>query len=190
MPNENKLSHVLRTYSLLDCEVLSKLSLSLWKTFRKYSAFSTCAFLICAGRSNVQAYTTVLISTAASSTLETQFLASTTNQYLGTITSNPFASNTYTLKLFGPNPSYNPPPTTLEQALSLGSTVYAYGFAAGQNYDQKVQVNLVNSFSLNCSTPMANVPSWDPATCQAITGAIINDLYQESLSTPTVIPGF
>lgn len=127
--------------------------------------------------------------TAASPQLEKQFLAATTNQFLATLIPNPLAANTYTLKLLGLNPSFNAPPTTLEQALSLGSTLYVYGFASGMNYQQHVHNNLVETYEVNCSTPIGSSTStWDIGTCQAVTGAIDNAIFQESLSTPTVLP--
>lgn len=139
-----------------------------------------------------QAYTVVTTSSSAQPGLEASFIAATTAQFQAVVTSNPLASNTYSVKLISVNPNYNapePPPSNLDQALSLGATVYAYGFGAGQGYDQHVQLGIVGSFALNCSTPMANVPTYDTATCQAVTGAISNAIYQQSLSTPVVVGG-
>lgn len=135
-------------------------------------------------------YTIVTISTAAPQGLERSFLAATTNQFLATVTANPLAANTYAVKLFAPNPAYNAPPSTLEQALSLGSTIYVYGWADGQSYQQHVHHNLVETYMVNCSTPIGFATStWDISTCQAVTGAIDEAIFQESLSTPTVVPG-
>lgn len=139
-----------------------------------------------------EAHTVVDISTAAPAGLEEQFLAATTAQFLGKVTKNPLASHTYAAVLFGPNPSYNAPgapPTTLEQALSLGATVYVYGWVEGMEYQQRAHNALVESFEVNCSTPIPTIETWDPATCVAITGAIDAAIFQESLSTPTFIPG-
>lgn len=139
-----------------------------------------------------QAYTVVTTSNSTPPGLEQSFIAATTAQFQAVVTSNPLVSNTYSIKLLGVNPYYNAPeapPSNLEQSLSLGATVYAYGFGAGQGYDQHVQLGIVGNFAVNCSTPIPDVPTYDPATCQAVTGAISNAIYLQSLSTPTVVGG-
>lgn len=137
------------------------------------------------------AFTQVTISTGAPQGTEASFLSATSNQFQVAIQANPLAANTYSMKIYGPNPNYQAPPappSTLEEALSLGSTVYVYGFVDGQTYNQGVSHNIVESFEVDCSTPMPNVPNWDETTCEAVTGAIDDAIFQESLSTPTVIP--
>lgn len=136
-------------------------------------------------------YNIVQMSTAAPAGTEQGFLSQISAQFNAGIVQNPLASNTYGIKIFGLNPNYQapaPPPTTLEQALSLGSTVYVYGFAAGMGYQQHVSERLVEGFGVLCSTPIPNIPTWDVPTCQSIAAAIDAALFQESLSTPTVIP--
>lgn len=138
-------------------------------------------------------YTVVTLSTAAPQGLENTFIASTTNQFAASLFVNPLASNTYGIKLFGPNPSYNapePPPSNLEQALSLGATVYVYGFANGMRYQQNSDNNLVESFDVKCSSvPIGfSTATWSTGTCHAVAEAIDSAVFQESLSTPTVIP--
>lgn len=137
-------------------------------------------------------FTQVIISTEAPAGIETTFIAATTNQFRADYFKNPLASNTYSLKIRGVNPNYNapsPPPSTLEEALSLGATVYVYGFSNGMNYEQRVDMDLVIGFEVNCSTPIGvSTATWDTNTCYAITGAIDSALYELSLSTPIVIP--
>lgn len=180
-----------RTFSPMAIIVLhnhKKLSLSLRKLrfYVEKISVGTCILAFFCG--NAGAFTQVTISTAAPAGLEEQFLSATTAQWLGTVKKNPLASHTYSLILYGPNPAYKAPSLTLEQALSLGSTIYVYGFGDGQSYNQHVERNLVESFSLNCSTPLPNVSAWDSETCHAVIGAIDAAIYEQSLSTPTAIP--
>lgn len=191
--NENKPINVLWSRSLLACLGVCKNKVPMRRSLWGFRAIAASAVLVCAQGSNLQAYTTVLISSAAPSGLETQFLASATNQYVGTITPNPLASNTYTLKLFGSNPNYNAPPTpptTLKQALSLGSTVYLYGYRDGAGYEEHVDNGIAQGFSINCSTPMPNVPTWDAVTCAAVSTEIANEIFNQYASTVPVVPGF
>lgn len=132
----------------------------------------------------------VTTSSAAPQGLGSILIQDISNRYLAQVTKNPLASNTWSVKLQGVNPNFNGPPTTLDQALTLGSTVYLYGYRDGARYDQDVQINLVGNFDLNCSTPMPNVPAWDAGTCQAVTGAISAEIYKQIGSTITIIPGY
>lgn len=136
-----------------------------------------------------QSFTNVIIATNAPVGIEQAFIQATTNQYQTDYFKNPLASNTYKLTIHGFNPSYQPPPTTLEQALSLGATVFIYGWRDGAGYQQHVSQNLVESFEVNCSTPIGfSTKTWDNNTCLAVTIAINKALYDLSLSTPPIIP--
>lgn len=142
-----------------------------------------------------QAYTVVTISTGAPTNLEKQFLAATTAQFQGVVTPNPFASNTYALKLFGLNPAYKASvPLTFEQSLSLGATVYVYGFANGMTYQQQVEEGSIGTLGNLCDSATAFMllqttpASFDRSTCQDVIATIMNQLFQMSLSTPAVIP--
>jgi hypothetical protein len=139
-------------------------------------------------------YTVVTISTSAPQGLETSFIASTTNQYLSTLFVNPLFAGTYQLLLYGQNPDYNPPPTTLEDALSLGATVYVYGFANGMTYQQtQIESMTVMMGSLCASATDFNLVNtstmtFDTNTCFDVISTIEDSLYELSLSTPTPLP--
>lgn len=182
------------TVSFLGFWVAQINRLSLWASRSicgKVAAKATavCVLSCVAGH----AFTQVTISTAAPVGLEADFIQKTTSQFTADYFKNPLASNTYSLKLKGLNPNYNappPPPSTLEQALSLGATVYTYGFRDGLGYQQGVDIGIVQGFEVKCTTPIGfSTATWDTDTCYAITGAINSTLYQLSLSTPTLIPG-
>lgn len=174
--------------------------MSMWRSRKYIYTVTFAAFLICAFRQYVKAYTTVIISTAAPKGLETQFLASTTNQYLAKITSNPLAENTYTLKLFDYNLSFNPEPTNkdlLNSIVTISSYTYAYGWADGESYNQSALIKLSTGYLINCSSPIAafnlvrtSTATFDTETCYDVMQTLINAIYNMSLSTPTVVPGF
>lgn len=146
-----------------------------------------------AGHGFIQVY----ISTAAPVNLEKNFLASATTQNLAKIIPNPLAANTYSLILYGPNPAYQappPPPTTLEQALSLGSSVYVYGFANGMTYERSKTEGTIGAYGNLCGSAtnfmltQASTTTFNRFTCEDTLATIENFLFQLSLSTPPVIP--
>ena len=128
------------------------------------------------------AYTVIQASTFAPAGLEQQFIASTTNQYLANLYVNPLFAGTYQIQLIGPNPAYNPPslpPTTLQDALSLGATVYAYGWVNGQAYERYDNMRILDGHGISCSTD---------TLCASVVTAAINDIYTKNYSTPTAVP--
>lgn len=78
-------------------------------------------------------------STSAPQGLGATVIQGLSSQYLAGVAKNPLVSNTWSVKLFGVNPNYNapePPPSTLNQALQLGTTLYNYGFRDGQELER------------------------------------------------------
>lgn len=146
-----------------------------------------------------RAYTIVEVSTGAPAGIETQFIAAIQGQFNVKVVPNPLASNTYAVTLYGLNQNYNPPVTqadllkALDNAGNYMATVdsytYVYGFADGQSYNQHVTNNFVEGFEINCSTPIVGVSAWDAQTCGAVAEAIDDAIFEESLSTPTIVPG-
>lgn len=156
-----------------------------------------CACLCLALWTRSEAFTQVTISTAAPAGIEKTFLAATTAQFDGTVIPNPLASNTYSLILYGPNANYNapePPPSNLEEALSLGATVYIYGFANGMTYQQTQEIGTVGFLGNLCGAATnydlveTSTKTFDRNTCQDVVATIENQLFELSLSTPTPLP--
>lgn len=175
-------------------------------TFIGQKLLKISAFLLLT--STLHAFTQLTVSTAAPAGIEQQFIAATTNQFQAILTSNPLAANTYAIKLFGPNPNYQAPPlvpTTLEAALSLGSTVYTYGWANGMDYERTKDLNFFlalpssttpGGFFVNCSSPAyfngiqyssttQQLVTIDTTTCNAVLSGVYNFIYQQFFSTPT-----
>lgn len=142
---------------------------------------------------NVEAFQGYNVVITTSPDVEASFLASTTAQFQGIVNPNPLASNTYSINLFGANPSYNPPPTTIQQALSLGATVYLYGWVDGQHYERVHDIGIVGAYAVNCSSPtvftlhQTSTSTFDTATCQDALGMAYQIIYQQEFSTPTVV---
>lgn len=165
-----------------------------------FAPIIVCLCLAILGADIAFAFEQIQISTGAPAGFEKTFLSAMQAQFNVKITTNPLVANTYSIVAYGPNLIYNPPITNLQllQQINLDSQymatvdsfTYVYGFADGQICNQQDNRNIVEGFEINCSTPNANVPTWDPSTCISVTAAIDNAIYQESLSTPTVIGGF
>lgn len=188
-----------------------RLSMLLRKIYVPYkTAFAIALYSCCClaflwtGTAKASDFAQVTVSTAAPAGLIDQWLGDTTAKYLANVVTNPFSPRTYAVTLIGPNPAYNPPPTTLEQALSLGATVYLYGWGNGIDYQRWHTLGHFNNmlvrnqdYMVNCSTMSApfwnglqvstmtnQVVSIDSTTCSVILSAIYNDTYQEFFSTP------
>jgi hypothetical protein len=184
-----------KTFSLLAIRAYETLRLFMRNLSHHWRIANMAAGILAFSSVAGQAYTVVTISTGAPTNLEKQFLASTTAQFQGLVTPNPSASNTYALKLFGLNPNYKASaPLTLEQSLFLGATVYVYGFANGMTYQQQVEEGSIGTLGNLCDSAtafmllQASPASFDRSTCQDVIATIMNQLFQMSLSTPSVIP--
>lgn len=163
----------------------------------------TILSLVIGGTSLLNAYSTVTISPGAPVGTETAFLAATTTQFQASLITNPLFPGTYQVKLFGPNPNYNPPiinpidaTSVVNTFVSQSTTTYLYGWRDGAVYFQDSEVNVIGQqFGVNCSSPTAfqeiqtTTKTWSMATCQDVVTNIINQIFQLQLSTPTPIPG-
>jgi hypothetical protein len=172
-------------YSLLAFWRSQRHALFMWTTrYAKRVAWEICCGCLLAGSAN--AYTVVVLSTGVPTAIETQFIADTTNQFSAVIQTNPFFANTQTIVIGGINPNYNPPPTNMD---------YPLGWADGASYQQYKDTMLLDSFVVSCSTPsvftliFATTSTFDVSTCNDALNTANNSIFQESLSTPTVVPG-
>ena len=164
---------------------------------------------------SVQAYTVVTVSTAAPDGLEQSFISATTSQYSATVIKNPLASNTWTMKLLGLNPTYLPPVSSVDLLRSLvtvDSYTYVYGWADGMDYERTTELGFFTSpenqlgmpnggFFINCSsapywngmqvsTQTEQIVSIDSTTCNAVLSGVYNWIYQSEFSTPTIVNGY
>jgi hypothetical protein len=164
---------------------------------QRYASSALIIGFCLASGGKAQAFTQVVISTGAPSGLETQFISATTSQFSASVFKNPLAANTYGVTLYGFNPNYQAPPappSTLQTALSLGATVYVYGFGDGMSYNQKVAQNLVGYLGMLCGSAtnyqlvQTSSTTFDRSTCQDVVGTIIGQFTLLSSSVPTPIP--
>lgn len=152
--------------------------------------------LVIGGMCPLDGYQGYNVVQTADPALEASFLASTTNYFDAKFVVNPLFPGTYNITLLGLNTPYLPPvpPTTLEDALSLGATVYVYGFANGMTYQQNQEENLTAAWGSLCASATSfaliqtTTATFSAATCRDVADTILNQLFEQSLSTPTVIP--
>lgn len=151
------------------------------------------------------AYTVAQPSPTAPPGLEAEFIAATTTQFNATVVANPFFPGTYSITLNGLNPNYNPPLTSTQllQQIDLDaqymadvdSYTYVDGWADGESYNQYQNAGIAQYFEVNCSTPsffnlvQTSTTTFDRSTCQDAMATVSASIYQELLSTPTVVPG-
>lgn len=143
-------------------------------------------------------------SSSAPASLMADFLASTTNQYLGSLVPSPYFANTYSLTLSGKNPNYFPPvvpaPSTptvnatqlLQALVDVSTSTYIYGWADGVDNERKRDTGFINNFLVNCSSApyfKAPVAGWSISVCTTTLATAYNFIYQQSFSTPIAPPG-
>ena len=196
--NENFFFNLLRSVSFLAYRGISEFHVLVRRCFKsKKRQFTFGLFLGLAIWQKTEAFTQVTVSTTAPPAIEKAFIAATTNQFLATLIANPLAANTYSIKILGPNPSYMPPtpmPTTLEAALSLGATVYVYGFSNGMEYERSNDLSFINDFVINCSSPSAfdlvrsSANTFDFGTCEDALMMVYAEIYKQNFRDPIVIP--
>lgn len=164
-----------------------------------YAVSRWVIFILCLSLASSRgfAFTTVTLSSGAPSGTENAFLSSTTNQFSSKLFSNPFFPNTYQLLIYGPNPSYNPPPSTqqiLTTAAAISTTTFIYGFSDGMDYQNNVSISHASTmsglcgFATNFALMDSSTMTFDRWTCTDVLRNLINEFFQLDLSTPTPIP--
>jgi hypothetical protein len=130
--------------------------------------------------------------------LELDFLANATNQYLGTLTKSAFFANTYSFSVTRKNPAYQPPAPPLDpnrivnEFIANSTYTYVYGWANGMENERAKNLRSISDFSVQCSSPgfYGVTGAWDVRVCTTTLANIHQYIYDQSFSTPTVIPGF
>lgn len=141
----------------------------------------------------------VQLSTGVPSSIGDSFIAQTTTQFNAVAIKNPLVSNTYSIKIYGLNPNYNPPITNqqlLDALVTVDSYTYVYGWANGMDYGIHTARDIAGGYAINCSTPTefnlneTSSSTFDTKTCYDVMGSVLDAFYQIDLSTPPVIGGF
>jgi hypothetical protein len=138
-----------------------------------------------------------------SSTLSTQLtqdlLSSVTTQFNGQLIPSLVAGQ-YIFRPMSENPAI--PPVTGNQilqelnnfAVETATQTFVPGFADGMNYQQQMEEGLVGSYGNVCSSSthfdlvQTTTKTFDQFTCMDVISTIVNGLFEQSLSTPTIIP--
>lgn len=152
------------------------------------------------GVRSANAYTVITLSTGTPSSVETSLIAAVTSQFNASVASNPFFPGTYTVKVFGINPVYNPPVTQkqlLDALVTVDSYTYVYGWANGLEYQNHVNEGITTNYLINCDTPTAfnlhqTAPeNFDRKTCSDVLNSVLDSFYKLNLSTtPVILTGF
>jgi hypothetical protein len=180
---------------------LRSLQVSSWSIC---AVFALCSFTCLAMLSEAQATVNVYFSTSTPS-LQAEFIANATNQYDATLTPSPYFPGTYTITIKGKNPNYNPPsPSTptvnaaqlLNALVQVSSTSYPYGWVDGQRYERYNDLQMLQSYVVQCSSPtsfslvQATTTTWNAATCGDALWNLYYVIYQQNFAVPPVIPGY
>lgn len=126
----------------------------------------------CAGDSG---YNVVQISTAAPVGTQAAFLSAISGQFNASVVPNPLASNTYAIKIFGPQAGQQ------LQADSLDSCI-SQGFSDGMDSERQSEMNSIESLEIidassgTCAGIV--VDSTTETDCQYIYGLILNNINQ------------
>lgn len=146
----------------------------------------------------------VYSSSTAPTSLLTDFMASATSQWLGTVTASPFFANTYSFTISGKNPNYLPPappaistPTVnaadlLKALVDVSTSTYIYGWADGRDGANLDTMAQLNSYLLNCSSApyfKASTGTWSVSTCTTTLTTAFKFVYDQYTSTPIAPKG-
>lgn len=150
---------------------------------------------------SAQAANYVVHVNAPTPELNSAFIASTTNQYLGTLTKSTLFANTWTLNITGPNPNYQPPAPpdnltaqeVLNALVALSTATYPYGWADGIEYGRGVDLGRLSHYIVNCGTPTvfgATSANWNQGVCTSALMSASQDIYDLRFDSPTIVPGY
>lgn len=143
---------------------------------------------------------TLQLSPGTPEQVEQDLIASVTNQFNVTISTNPFFQFTYQAVLNGYNPLYNPPLTSqqllnqinsdAQYITNVDSNTYPAGWADGMGYQQYLDNTQAGEFIDNCSSPTYfNLVNIDTQTCANVVSAFYEYIYSVHIGTPTAVPG-
>lgn len=142
-----------------------------------------------------QAFTTVTLAPGTPESIEKSFIAATTSQFQTTLFVNPLVPNTFQLTILGVNPSYSPSLTAQQVLNTFAENDFIFGFQDGMVYQQTMEENMIaGRYGVSCSTPTAfnlvrtSSQNFDANTCNDVISTVLDSLFEQSLSTPTVIP--
>jgi hypothetical protein len=172
-----------------------------WRCQSQILATGILAFS-CVG---VQASVNIYFAASAPPSLQNNLIAGLTTQYNAQVTLSPYFANTYTVTISSANPAGTCGATTvitqpceLDQDISnmIAVSTYTgvYMFGSGMVYQQDQQEDFVGEMNNLCGSAtsytliQSSTGTFSKATCQDVTGTIEDELFNEQLSTPTVIP--
>jgi hypothetical protein len=180
------------------------------RAFSKWSRVGALAIIFALGAiSTGHAFMFEELSYGTSEQVEINLLNQINQQFIATISSNPFSPNTYSVTLIGMNPNYVAPSQVffdtqtfenmLDNVVANSTWTYPQGWANGATYNQYQQTNYLATLIAPCiagSTETFTVAGSttvydtqiDTTTCTSVVTTIQNELWQLIDSTSTGLP--
>jgi hypothetical protein len=173
---------------------------------QKIRSFTVAAILGFIGLALQKADATVNVyfSPSLPSTIQQDFIASSTGQYLSTLTQSRFQADTYSLTILGKNPvppssvTIGSPGTYVVQIATTTKMIYqsteaindvfSYGWVDGAYFERKNNIGIVSQFAVNCDSATAWSVPIDSATCQTVIGQILDSIAEKNFTDPVPIP--
>lgn len=121
--------------------------------------------------------------------LQDDFIANATNQYLATVTKSPYFANTYSLLISGKK-LYIPPIVSSPIYTSTAvDALLANGWGLGQLSERDMDLNAIEHFSINCSSKTMFVTStntWDADSCYFTLRTIYDFIFKQTFGTAPI----
>lgn len=149
-----------------------------------------------------QAAVSISFSTSAPVTLQNDFIAATTSQFISSVTKNWLFAGTDKVVISGKNPNYIAPiiSTTIltldyitTQLKRISSNTYVYGWGSGMEYERASDLNMIQGYQINCSSApyfKSSTMTWNTNVCVQVLNTIYKSIYDLSFSTPTLFQGY
>lgn len=151
------------------------------RKFKEGNTFIGFVLALCLWTVPVHAYTTVILSTGTPESVEQALLVQIANQFNASLFTNPLASNTYQIKLFGLNPNYVTAPglitldTLANKLTAISSQTVVTGFASGMLYERNNDAGMIGYYMGLCDNATNfSLVTIDSTTCQGVLGFMSN----------------
>lgn len=147
----------------------------------------------------------VYFAPSVPATLQDDFIANATSQYVGVLTKSAFQTNTYTLTVSSKNPAYLPPSPvavstpliTLDsitsKLINISTDSYVYGYVDGMFRERVTDIEILGDFGVHCSSAgyfvrQSTQTTWNPSVCGDALNSANLSIYQQFGSTVPVVP--
>ncbi len=125
---------------------------------------------------------------SSTGTLQSDFIAAATNQYVAAVAPSPYFPDTVALTITGKK-NYTPPAVSspIVDATAV-DRLFTYGYAFGQLDERDTTLDAIDHFSVSCSTNTPfnkDLQPWDTNVCYAVLRTIYDHIFIQNLSSGT-----